>query len=111
MIDVRNLGCRAACCLSLLAMGLLKVFNASVPSFNSGRTITLPYKNGAHQVFDKLSRSGKTIKYNMLHSTTMNQPDCYDFLGDEAKRRGQWEQGGGLRKEAKSAFPWRLILL
>ncbi|KAI3718985.1 hypothetical protein L6452_19871 [Arctium lappa] len=45
----------------------------------------------------------------MIHSMTMNQLDCYDFLGDEATRRGQWEEGGRLRKEAKFAFPWRNI--
>lgn len=35
----RNLGWKAACCLSLLANGLLNVFKANVPNFNNGSTI------------------------------------------------------------------------
>lgn len=37
----RNLGWMAACCLSLEATGLLRVFKASVPSFKSGSTIIM----------------------------------------------------------------------
>lgn len=39
MMNWRNLGWRAACCLSLLAKGLLNVFKAKVPNFNNGNTI------------------------------------------------------------------------
>lgn len=35
----RNLGWKAACCLILLANGLLNVFKANVPNFNNGSTI------------------------------------------------------------------------
>lgn len=40
MMRLRNFGCSPASFFSLAAMGLLRVFNASVPSFNKGRTIT-----------------------------------------------------------------------
>lgn len=39
-INCLNLGCNAACFLSRLPSGLLRVFNASVPSFSNGSTIT-----------------------------------------------------------------------
>lgn len=38
-INWRNLGCKPACFLSLLATGLLRVFKAKVPSFRSGSTM------------------------------------------------------------------------
>ena len=38
-MNSRNLGCKPACFLSLLATGLLRVFNANVPSFRNGSTI------------------------------------------------------------------------
>lgn len=46
IIQLRNFGCNPACCFSLPPMGLLRVFNTSVPSFRKGRTITLLFFAG-----------------------------------------------------------------
>lgn len=54
MIICRNLGWIAACCLSLLASGLLNVLKARVPNFIRGRTIAVLLNLYDHQVFDVL---------------------------------------------------------
>nr|GLL45826.1 hypothetical protein Itr_chr14CG04300 [Ipomoea trifida] len=84
-MKLRNLGCRPASFLSRAATGLLRVFNASVPSFKSGSTIIHSSNQSSPYILD--------LRILSNHETqTPISPSIHIF-----RRRGRAETRNGTK--------------